>query len=352
MIGDSKQTKVPVYCQTTAGQAKVPGQRAQWRSRNADCAEEVYGPAPNPRILLTWLLTSFGAIPLPGALFAQAAPVDLAHFAYDRGAPLNVKVIAEKIRDGVKIQDLTYVCYQGYTVPAYLVIPEGTEKDAAVIWGHRLMPGAANSNRTEFLDEAIALAPSGVVYLLIDAPNKRPGFKANDGPAVVAQQVVDLRRGLDLLLSRCDVDAARIAYVGHGWDAGAGAILEAADKRLAGFVFMSGPRSQTKRALSSPQMAELRKANDKAHLKEVEESLKAEAWTDTGSYASMLGPAPALFQYGQHDEKWVPLSLAKDCVGIASGPKTARFYDAEQALNDNTRTHRDDFLRNTLNLAR
>jgi hypothetical protein len=32
------------------------------------------------------------------------------------------------------------------------------------------MPGAANANRQEFLKEAIALAPAGVISLLIDAP--------------------------------------------------------------------------------------------------------------------------------------------------------------------------------------
>jgi dienelactone hydrolase len=303
------------------------------------------------RRLLTGLVANFGALPLIGALFAQTAtPVGFSQFTYDSGASLNVRQIAEKVRDGVTIQDITYVGSHGDTVPAYLVIPRGSGKFAAVIWGHWLMPGAANSNRSEFLNEAIALAPSGVVSLLIDAPKSRPGFKPTDNPVLVAQQVIDLRRGLDMLLSRSDVDAARVAYVGHSWDAGTGAILDAADKRLAAFVFMSGPQSQAKRVLSSPQMAELRKANDEAQVKEVEESLKADAWADPGSYASMLGPAPALFQYGQHDEKWVPLALAKDYVAIASGPKTAGFYDADHALNGKARTDRDSFLRKTLKL--
>lgn len=51
--------------------------------------------------------------------------------------------------------------------------------------------------------------------LLIDAPQSRPNFTPTPNPALVTQQVVDLRRGLDLLLSRPDVDAARIAYVGY-----------------------------------------------------------------------------------------------------------------------------------------
>jgi hypothetical protein len=129
--------------------------------------------------------------------------------------------------------------------------PRLAAKFAGVIWGHWLMPGAANSNREEFLEEAIALAHSGVVSLLVDAPQSRSGFKPTPNPALVAQQVVDLRRGMDLLLARADVDATRIAYVGHSWDAGTGAILDATDKRYASFVFMGGPQSTMEYVLSS-----------------------------------------------------------------------------------------------------
>jgi hypothetical protein len=198
------------------------------------------------------------------ALFSRRHPVlTILHTSPKTGGvSLNVKQISVKVRDGVTIQDITYTGSNRDTVPAYLVIPKGSGKFAGAIWGHWLMPGAANSNRDEFLDEAIALAPAGVVSLLIDAPQSRPNFKRMPNPVLIAQQVVDLRRGLDLLLSRPDVDATRIAYVGHSWDAGTGAILDAADKRFAAFVFMSGPQSTMEYVLSSPGMIALRKTND------------------------------------------------------------------------------------------
>ena len=143
---------------------------------------------------------------------------------------------------------------------------------------------------------------------------------------MIAQQVVDLRRGLDLLLSRSDIDAARTAYVGHSMDAQIGAILDAAEKRFAGFVFMSGPQS-------------------------ADRTPKAHGWADAGYYAGKLGPAPALFQYGLHDEKWVPLAEAKNYLAMAAGPKRVEFYDADHALNDKARTDRDNFLRKTLKLS-
>src|SRR6202789_4497020 len=139
-----------------------------------------------------------GAIGSPSgfALAQTPGPDNLAHFAYDRNAPLNLKQVSVKVRDGVTIEDITYTGSNGDTVPATLVIPKGTGKFAGVIWGHWLMPGAANSNRDEFLDEAIALAPAGVVSLLIDAPKRRQNFTPITNPVLIAQQVVDLPRGL------------------------------------------------------------------------------------------------------------------------------------------------------------
>jgi cephalosporin-C deacetylase-like acetyl esterase len=288
---------------------------------------------------------------LSGFAFAQAPSSDNAtHFSYDNRAALDVKQVSATVQDGVTIQDVTYTGANGDTVPAYLVIPKGSEKFAGIIWGHWLMPGAANANRQEFLKEAVALAPTGVISLLIDAPQARPNFKPTPNPVLVAQQVVDLRRGLDLLLSRPNVDATRIAYVGHSWDAGNGAILDAVDKRFAAFVFMSGPQSTTEYVLSSdsPRMAPMRKTMDMA---KIEQTMKANAWADPGYYADRLGPAPALFQYGLHDEDWVPLQDAKDYIAMSSGQNTVQFYDADHALNGKASVDRDDFLRKTLKLT-
>jgi len=306
-----------------------------------------------------WLLTRFvtGAIMLHGFAslssfgFAQASSSnDAIHFSYDDKAALDVKQVSATVQDGVTVQDVTYTGANGDTVPAYLVIPKGNGKFAGVIWGHWLMPGTANANRQEFLKEAISLAPAGVVSLLIDAPQTRPNFKPTPNPVLVAQQVIDLCRGMDLLLSRPDVDTTRIAYVGHSWNAGNGAILDAVDKRFAAFVFMSGPQSTMEYVLSSdsPRMAPMRKTTD---MVKVEQTMKANAWADPGSYADRLGPAPALFQYGLHDEDWVPLQDAKDYIAMSSGPKTVQFYDADHALNTKASVDRDVFLRKALKLT-
>jgi hypothetical protein len=69
----------------------------------------------------------------------------------------------------------------------------------------------------EFLDEAVALASVGVVSLLTDAPVARPGHVEDPTPlneqdaTELIQQIVDMRRGADLLLARPDIDAKRLA---------------------------------------------------------------------------------------------------------------------------------------------
>jgi dienelactone hydrolase len=295
------------------------------------------------------IAAAFMAILLRNAVPQESITSDAQHFDYDTPAALGVKEVSVQQRDGVTIHNITYIGANGGRVPAYLVVPKGPRKCAAILWGHWLMPNSPNSNREEFLSEAIAYAPLAAISLLIDAPQASPGFKPTPNPALIAQQVIDLRRGVDLLFSRSDVDPQRIAYVGHSWNAGTGAILDAVDKRIAAFVFMGGPQSNRQYVLfsDSPRMVSARKGMDTT---KVERTMQINAWADPGSYVMHLGPAPALFQYGLQDKEWVPLKDAKDYFAMSSGPKEVKFYDSGHALNAQARLERFEFLRQHLAL--
>ena len=52
-------------------------------------------------------------------------------------------------------------------------------------------------------------------------------------------QVIDLRRAVDLLSLRADVDRKRIGYVGHGFNAHTGAILAGVEIRIDSYVLWS-----------------------------------------------------------------------------------------------------------------
>jgi cephalosporin-C deacetylase-like acetyl esterase len=276
------------------------------------------------------------------------------HFDDNRSVPIQPKEISTEKRGSVTVHDITYFGADRAQVSAYLVVPEGNGKFAAIVWGHWLMPHSPSANRKEFLDEAVTIAPSGVVSLLIDAPQVRPGFVLEHkslGPQpadLIAEQVIDLRRGVDLLAIRPDVDPKRIAYVGHSWDARTGAILDAVDKRLAAFVFMGGPISTHDNILTSeaPNLLAMRKAVPPDTLNAF---LDTYAWADAGTYESQLGPAPALFQYAIHDD-FSPVEYAKQYFQASSGPKEEHFYDSDHALNAPARQDRFDFLKTHLAL--
>src|SRR5438876_6746434 len=144
-------------------------------------------------------------------LLAQDAEL-IRHFDYDRQMPLGLKQISVQRREHASVYDITYESPKGGLVPAYLVVPKGRGPFAAVVWGHWYWANSSMRNRKEFLDEAIALAPAGVVSLLTDGPIARPGHVESKDPlneqdiADLVQQVVDMRRGVDLLLARRDVD--------------------------------------------------------------------------------------------------------------------------------------------------
>src|ERR1041384_581823 len=191
-------------------------------------------------------------------VFAQKPDQLLSHWTYNKNAPLNIRQNCVQDRNGVSIQDITYlspiadrgagVGSDGVVVTAYLVLPPGKGPFPAIIYGHWCMPGSQKKNRTEFLEEAVVLAHSGVISLLPDHVIVHPGF-IEDTPlnekqvAVEVQQIVNLRRGGDLLLARKDVDPKRLAYVGHSCDAATGGFLSGIDKRFRAFVLMAGDLS-------------------------------------------------------------------------------------------------------------
>ena len=287
---------------------------------------------------------------------AQESYRDLAkRFEYGAGtAALGVQENGVQDRGGIKIHDISYASPVGGRVPAYLVAPAGKGRFAAILWGHWMMPNSPSANRGEFLEEAIALAQGGVVSLMIDAPMVRPGFRADSDPLGpqsaedTRQEVLDLRRGLDLLLSRPDVDPKRVAYVGHSFGASCGAILDAVDKRPVAFVFMGNPVAESDMLTSDlPMIVEFRK---KFGDKKIKEYLAKYGWSDPGEYAAYLGPAPALFQNATHDE-FMTVAMEQKYFDESKGPKEIKFYVATHSLDAQARRDRYEWLKKRIGVG-
>ena len=269
----------------------------------------------------------------------------LRHFAYDAKAPLDVKEISLEKRGGVEIHDITYASPRGGRVPAYLVVPSGKGPFAAVIWGHWYMPGSEFRNRKEFLAEAVALAPAGVVSLLIDGPIARPGHVEDQSPLNEqqvtdrVQAIVDMRRGADLLLARQDVDAQRLGYVGHSYNAETGAFLSGIDRRFRLVILMAGGMSDQV-SLKAKEMQDYRK---KVGPEKFDAFMAKYSWLDQGKYVSHATPAIVFLQYGAR-EKFLNPERDREYAAVVSEPKRFKLYDAEHALNAEARLDRFAFL--------
>jgi len=271
-------------------------------------------------------------------------------FDYDRKAPLDIREEHREERGGAFITDLSYASPGGGRVPAFLVIPSGHGPFAVILFGHWMMPGSPFRNRKEFLDEALLLAHSGAASLLTDAPLVRPGFvEEKQGLRAQAQnaessrqQVIDFRRGVDLLTARRDIDPTRIAYVGHSYDAHIGGILSAVEKRIGSFVLMAGGFSDEEYVFDADN-TEMQKVRQRLGVEILRDFFRKYAFDDPVHFVGHCTPATVFLQFGSED-KPIPEKLARHYYDLFSEPKKIEFYKAGHALNSEARTERVQWL--------
>jgi dienelactone hydrolase len=283
----------------------------------------------------------------------------LPRFDYDSHSGLDMRETDVQKRDKVRLIELNYSGASGDRVPAYLLIPPGGGPFPAIIWAHWLMKGSPLANKDEFLEEALVLARSGVVSLLIDAPQARNDWVETKGGTLeqvkqqseaAAQQVIDLRRAVDLLWGRADVDRHRIAFVGHSWDAHVGAILAGVETRIGAYVLMASGYSDEEEAFASNDPERM------ARIKEVGEDNVREyfheyAWDDPVYFLGHTDRESIFLQFATGDaitkemgQKYLDRFSAKD--------KKMEFYEAGHALNAAARLDRDRWLQKHLGVKK
>jgi dienelactone hydrolase len=276
-------------------------------------------------------------------------------FDYDAKQPLDIrdKVIEEF--SGGTLHDITYTSPEGGPVGAYLVIPNGKGPFAAVLFGHW-----GDGTRAEFIPEAKLYARAGAVSLIPDYPWDRPQpwHKTPDhfdrpelDREVEIQAVVDLRRGIDLLLARPDVDAMRLAYVGHSYGAQWGSILSAVDRRMKTSVLMAGVAEMADILLRSndPGMVDFRKNRAAGQL---EKYCQVTGDIDAIHFVGHAAPIPLLLQFA-HYEQYFDKTSMQHHEAAASDPKKILYYDTGHDLNDpQALEDRYDWLVKHINIRR
>ena len=260
--------------------------------------------------------------PSPSPAPTATAPASV--FDYDKTASLDVREFSADVRDGAVIRDITFVAVTA-PVKAYLVTPADDHHAslAGILYVHWLGE-PSTSNRTEFLNEAVALASQGIVSVLPDAMWSDPQWyqnriPENDYPESV-RQVIILRRAMDVLLAQPHVDPHRIAYVGHDFGAMYGVVMCGVDHRANTCIFMAGVPHFLDWFLYARQPKDL-----PAYRAQV-------APLDPANFVAQIAPAPVFFQFASHD-KYVPAAAAAAFYAAAAPRKQCATYDAGHDLH-------------------
>jgi cephalosporin-C deacetylase-like acetyl esterase len=268
----------------------------------------------------------------------DSVPPDTALFVYDDSAPLQVRISDAKDRKGYRRADISWASTDGGRVPAWLYFPEDQGPHPVILLQHG-MPGTRNSIHP--LAEAYARA--GAMVLAPTAAFSRPDPLYRD-PGLftlptfdggdrleLGQTVKDLRRAVDLLLARDDVDPERIAFVGISYGAWAGAVLSGTEHRIAAYGLVVGPTSLAARITRDDDGVEVRQ------FQALDES-RRDAWLRTMAaldgrhFVAMAAPAQLRFDVAGRDAL-VPLDDALALAAAGSDPKVVEQWDTGHALS-------------------
>jgi predicted esterase len=267
-------------------------------------------------------------------------------FDYDPSAPLGIEAEPILELNGYSYQDLTYASPKGGRVPATLLIPAASSGPfAGIILMHGL-PG----DRTNNDSFARGLVLTGAVVLMIDAPFARPENRDRSSWPLTFDEVdrqeqiqlmADLRRGVDLLIAREDVDPDRLAYIGYSYGAAMGGLLAGIEPRIKAYGLMVGDGGIVSHFTESDgtPLSELERLPDE----------QRETWLalmepiEPIRFIGRAAPGSLFFQNALRDE-----AVARDDAlayqAAGSKPKRIEWYESGHFLPDEAFQHMADWL--------
>jgi pimeloyl-ACP methyl ester carboxylesterase len=268
---------------------------------SAPSAEPTTGPLP---------IASLDPAMSAAELFAENTDV----------ATLGISERSQETREEAIVRDIRFAGAEGVLVPAYVVRPATGPPRAGVLFLHWL--GEFDSNRKEFLDEAVTLAGQGVESILIDQSFpwvNRPDGLEHDRLGI-GYQVRDARRAFAILAG--DVGDGKLAIVGHDFGGMYAAIVRGLDSRVAAAVLLAPTGAWADWFVR--------------YMHTVESAGEADyrtAMLDLDPVTWLARPgAPVLLQFASFDP-FVPQSARETLAAAAGDAAEDRTYDAGHELD-------------------
>jgi predicted esterase len=255
----------------------------------------------------------------------------------------DIRLIRKRVEEGVESQLLVIQTPFGYRRIAELFLPQIAGPFAAILYVHWYEPSSPDSNRSQFVEEAKEMAGRGAACLLIETLWSDPDFflkrtQAEDIQNSV-EELVNIRRAIDLLLSQPGADASRFALVGHDFGGMYGVLAGSLDRRPTHYVVMA----------ATPRFPDWYLYLPKLDGEPRDEFIRQFSPLDPITHISNLSPAPVLFQFGT-DDPHVPRERALEFFEASHEPVEVRWYEAGHGLNAAATSERKSWLNQKLAL--
>lgn len=255
-----------------------------------------------------------------------------------------VRLIGKRVQAGIESRLLVVQTPFGYRRIAEIFRPEGEGEFAAILYVHWYEPESPDSNRTQFEEEARELARSGAICLLVETLWSDRDFflkrTQEDDPRNSVEEVVNLRRAMDLLLTEPDVDANRFACVGHDFGGMYGVLAGSLDRRPTHYVVMAATPRFSDWYLYMPRLEGEPREAFIGQMSEI----------DPITHVPNLSSAPVFFQFAREDFH-VPRERAEEFFAAAQDPREIAWYESGHGLNTNATADRKAWLREKLRLS-
>jgi len=260
----------------------------------------------------------------------------LALYSYDRELPLNVD-------ETILADTRTYRLYKVYfdsvnmeRIPALFMIPKSEGRCPCIVFLHGY--GGSKEDSLSLIDVAAA---EGYAFIAIDA--EYHGERREEGRSLYSidiedtvrgfiQTVIDLRRAVDYLETRPEIDAKRIGYVGGSMGGIIGAIFIGVEPRIkaAALIVAGGNMSLMVRESEHPAIPPIRRYLEEQGITydELQRMLDP---IDPLNFIGRFSPRPVVFHLGSYD-RIVPAEAGRQLYMRAGEPKEVYWYDAGHNL--------------------
>jgi len=235
----------------------------------------------------------------------------LKYYRYDK-TPLDAQITEVRENDSWRREKITFIGADGERAIAYLYLPKNFARPLQVI---HFVPASDVENGLRPLPDAIEdrlgpLIKSGraVFGVVIKGYSERlrpEGYSEPDPKTVeyrekIVNWITDLRRGLDYLGTRNDIDSSRIAFFGPSAGARIGLILAAVEDRYRSVFFQGAGYRKS----YVPWIAEANPINFAPHIR-----------------------APKMLMHGRYDENLSLKTEAEPLFRVLPEPKRVVLYD-------------------------